>query len=243
MNIRAIRTRVFKEGEDLPAFITKQVPALKDGGILAVTSKIVALSEGRTSAVHSDKAREALIRAESSWMRHVFAKWWLTVRDGIVIVNAGVDESNSADGKLILLPKDSMRAAREIRSALCKKYRLKNLGIVITDSRVVPLRAGVTGVALGYAGFKGVRDYRGKKDLFGRAMSVTQTNAADCIASAAILEMGEGSERCPIAVITDAPVAFTDRVDPKEARIPMRQDMYRALFRGRSHVKRTKVTR
>ncbi|MDP2648437.1 MAG: coenzyme F420-0:L-glutamate ligase [Patescibacteria group bacterium] len=240
MNVRPVRTRIFKEGEDLAAFITKHIPKLKEGSIVAVASKIVALSEGRTTEVKSEKERERLIRSESSWMRHVFGKWWLTVREGVVIVNAGIDESNSSDGKLILLPKDSMRAAREIRAALRKKYRVKRLGVVITDSRVAPLRAGVTGVALGYAGFRGVRDYRGKKDLFGRTMDVTRTNVADSLATAATLVMGEGSERQPLAVITDAPVAFADRIDHKETRIPMRQDMYRALFRGKQ-VRKTKA--
>ncbi|MCR4325619.1 MAG: coenzyme F420-0:L-glutamate ligase [Patescibacteria group bacterium] len=240
MNVRPVRTRIFKEDEDLAGFITKHIPKLKEGNIVAVASKIVALSEGRTTEVKSEKERERLIRSESSWMQRVFGKWWLTVREGVVIVNAGIDESNSSDGKLISLPKDSMRAAREIRAALRKKYRVKRLGVVITDSRVAPLRAGVTGIALGYAGFKGVRDYRGKKDLFGRTMDVTQINIADSLATAATLVMGEGSECQPLSVITDAPVVFADRIDHKETRIPMRQDMYRALFRGKQ-VRKTKA--
>ena len=164
-------------------------------------------------------------------------KWWLTVRDGVALVNAGIDESN-ADGKLVLLPKDSFASAAKLRKQLMKIYRVKKLGVVITDSRVAPLRAGVTGVALGYAGFKGIRDYRGQGDIFGRTLEVTQTNIADCLATAAVLLMGEGNEQCPLAVIENLPagrqarlVEFTERVNRRELQIPMKDDLYKRLFR------------
>ncbi len=229
MNVRPVRTRIFKEGEDLAAFITKHIPALTEGSILAVTSKIVAFSEGRTAIVKSEKEKEKLIRAESEWVeatKYVF----LTMKDGMLLANAGVDESN-ADGKIVLLPKDSFAAAHRVRKELLAYYRIKKLGIIITDSRIMPVRAGVVGVALGYAGFRGLRDYRGKPDIFGRELEFTQTDVADSLATAAALVMGEGSERQPLAVITGAPVVFASRVDPKELRIPFEDDMYRPLFK------------
>ena len=230
MKVKAIKTRIFKEGEDLVAFIQKHIPKLKEGAVLAIASKIVALSERRVVRVSNKKAKEALIRAESEWQEKVLPEWWLTVRDGTVVVNAGIDDSN-ADGNSILLPQDSFIAAENIRRELKKIFRVKKLGIVVTDSRVAPLRAGVTGVALGYAGFKGVRDYRGKKDIFGRKMAVTQTNVADSLATAATLVMGEGNERQPLCVIEDAPVEWTERVDRKETQISLKNDMYRSLFK------------
>ena len=161
--------------------------------------------------------------------KQILPKWWLTVRQGIAIVNAGIDESNSED-KLILLPEDCIASAERIRKALIEKFHILNCGVVITDSRVAPLRAGVTGVALGYAGFKGVRDYRGTSDIFGKTMEVTQTNIADSLATAATLVMGEGSEQQPIAIITDAPVVFVDTVDREEVLIDPKEDIYRDLF-------------
>lgn len=226
MQVRAIRTRVFREGEDIAAFITSNIPTLREGSIVAVASKLVALAEGR---VAPKRDKEKLIKAESSWHKRVLKEWWLTVRQGIVIVNAGIDESN-ADGKLVLLPEDAFASAKRLREALLTHYHIEDLGVVITDSRVSPLRRGVTGVALGYAGFRGVRDYRGRKDIFGRKMEVTATNVADCLASAAVLEMGEGSERQPLAIMTDAPVVFAERIAPEELAIPMQDDMYRGLF-------------
>ena len=226
MHVRALKTRIFKEGDDLAAFIMHHVPRLQNGSILIVTSKIVALSEGRVADV---KDKEKIIRAESKWAKRT--KYvWLTEKDGMILANAGIDESN-AEGKLILLPRDSFGSASALRRKLRAHYNIKKLGILITDSRVAPLRAGVAGVALGYAGFRGLRDYRGKKDIFGKKLKFTQTNVADALASAAILMMGEGSERQPLAVITDAPVEFTDRINKKELLIPLKDDMYAPLFR------------
>jgi len=225
MNIRPIKTRVFEEGEDLLSFITKYIPKLKDGSVLVVTSKIVALSEGRTARIQDSKK---IIRAESDWVlqtKHVA----LTEKDGMILANAGVDESN-ANGKLILLPEDSFKTAQTLRSNILQNVAIKKLGVIISDSRVMPLRAGVVGIALGYAGLKGVRDYRGKTDLFGRRLKFTQTDVADSLATAAALVMGEGNERQPLAVIEDAPVVFTGRVNKKELLIPMKDDMYYPLF-------------
>ena len=219
MNVRAVRTRLFSEGDDLAMFIERHIPKMKEGSILVVASKAVALAEGRTADT-TDK--EKLIKQESSWRKKILPKWWLTVRPGI-------DESNS-NGKLVLLPEDCFASAKRLRLGLLKKYGLKKLGVIITDSRVAPLRAGVTGVALGYAGFRGIRDYRGKKDIFGKKLEVTRTNVADSLATAATLVMGEGSERQPLAIIEGAPVEFSERTNPREVLIPLADDIYRGLF-------------
>ena len=225
MQVRAIKARIFTEGEDLIPFIRTYIPTLVDGSILFVTSKIVALSENRTAPV-ADKTR--LITQESEWA--VPTKYaWLTIKDGTVMATAGIDESN-ADGKLILLPKDSFTTADVLRKELLKVYTIKRLGVVITDSRVLPLRAGVTGVAVGYAGFKGVRDYRGSSDIFGRKLKMTQVNIADALATFGVLVMGEGDEQSPLAIVKNAPVIFSQKVDRSELKIDIKDDLYRPLF-------------
>ncbi len=230
MKITPVKTRVFEEGEDLVAFIVSHIPQLEDGSVLAVTSKIVALAEGRTAVVADEKEKEALIRAESEWAQPT--KYvMLTVKDGMAMANAGIDDSNG-NGKLVLLPKDSFEAANMLRKKLLAHYHLERLGILITDSRVAPLRAGVCGVALGYAGFSGVHDYRGTPDIFGRPLKITQTNIADSLATAATVVMGEGKEQRPLAIIEDAPVSFQDTVDAKELHIDIGDDMYGPLFRS-----------
>ncbi|OGG73346.1 hypothetical protein A3A38_01495 [Candidatus Kaiserbacteria bacterium RIFCSPLOWO2_01_FULL_53_17] len=230
MKVRAIKTRIFKEGESLEDFISKYVPRLKEGSILVITSKIVALSEKRTAVRGDARAKEKLIRAESEWVRPT--KYvWLTLKDGMMMPNAGIDESNG-NGKIILLPRDSFKAAEKVRTALKKRLKLKRLGVIITDSRTLPLRAGVVGIAVGYAGIKGVRDYRGKPDIFGRKLVMTRTDVADALASAAVVEMGEGKEQQPLCVIENAPVEFREKILRSELRIALNDDMYRPLFKN-----------
>ncbi len=227
MLVRPVKTRIFKEGESLPNFIEKYVPKLRENSVLIVTSKIVALAEKRT-APNDPKTKERLIKSESTFA--LPTKWvWLTLKDGFVIANAGIDESN-ADGKLILLPKDSFKAAAKIRTEMMKRYKVKNLAVILTDSRIWPLRAGVTGVALGYAGLKGLKDYRKEKDLFGRGFKFETVSVVDGLAAAAVLTMGEGDECIPLAVIEDAPVEFAARVKPHELQIPLEDDIYLPFF-------------
>ncbi|KND51350.1 MAG: coenzyme F420-0:L-glutamate ligase / coenzyme F420-1:gamma-L-glutamate ligase [Parcubacteria bacterium C7867-001] len=235
MQVLPVQTHLYKEGENLETFIAEHIPRVKNGSIVVVTSKIAALAERRTLPLPSEREEAALMRRESSFA--IKTKWvWLTLKDGMIMANAGADKSNAA-GKMILLPKDSFASAARLRRALMKHYRISKLGVLITDSRVAPLRAGVIGVALGYAGFKGVKDYRGKKDLFGRPFVFEQTNVADNLASAAILVMGEGAERIPLALIENAPVEWTERVKKDEGRIPPEDDLY-LPFLGRFAKKR-----
>lgn len=228
MNVLPIKTTVFAEGDNLLAFITSQLKSLAEGSILVVTSKIVALAERRTVEIVDENTKIALILKESD--EAIPTKYaWLTVKDGVLMASAGIDESN-ANGKLIMLPKDSFGVAARLRKALKKHYGVSQLGVLITDSRTMPLRAGVIGVALGYAGFKGIRDYRGKKDLFGRPFHFSRVDVADSLATAAVLVMGEGNERCPLAVISEAPVVFCERARRRELFIEIADDMYRPFF-------------
>lgn len=228
MLITPIKTRVFKEKENLSSFITEEIANVPDNAILVVTSKIVALSEGRTVTAASPAEKERLIRETSKrvWPTKYVT---LTLTKGMLMANAGIDESN-AHGKLILLPSDSYATAHQLRTDLCSRYNITNLGILITDSRTTPLRAGVTGAALGYAGFRGVRDYRGTNDLFGRPFVFSQTNVADSLATAATLVMGEGDECQPLALIADAPVEFCETVNTDETVINPEDDMYAPLL-------------
>ncbi|HEX9608731.1 MAG TPA: coenzyme F420-0:L-glutamate ligase [Candidatus Paceibacterota bacterium] len=237
MKTKSIYTRLFQEGENLERFILECIPKLKDGNILVVTSKIVALAERRTA---NPQEKEKIILKESAWTmptKYV----WLTIKDGMFMAAAGIDESN-AKGKIILLPKDSFKAAARLRRVLLKRYKIKKLGVLITDSRVLPLRAGVVGVALGYAGFAGIKDYRGSADLFGRTLKMTRVDIADSLATAAVLLMGEGNERKPLAVIEDAPVEFREHVNRQELVIPVADDLYVPLF-GKLSLKKPKRKR
>ncbi len=230
MKIKVFKTRIFEEKQPLIPFVEKYILSVKENIIIVITSKIVALSEGRTVEIKNEKTREETIRKESSFMIKT-PHTWLTIKDGALVASAGVDESN-ANGKLILLPKDSFKSAKMIRGKLRKHYKVKNLGVIITDSRLLPLRSGVVGIALGYAGFKGVRDYRGERDIFGRILKVSRTDVADSLATASVLCMGEGSETQPLAFIVDAPVVFSERTNRKELFVDPKDDMYAPFFKG-----------
>lgn len=228
MIVQPIKTKIFREGDDLISFIVKYVKKIPERSVLVVTSKIVALAEKRTVINDGQINKEQLIKAESELA--IKTKYtWLTVKDNVVMASAGIDESN-ANGKFILLPADSFRSASLIRKRLKKKYSLNNLGILITDSRTMPLRAGVTGAAVGYAGFRGIKDYRGLSDIFGRKLKISRVNVADSLATAAVLEMGEGSECCPLALIKEPLIIFQDKVDKTELHIDIRDDMYGPIF-------------
>ena len=228
MQITPIKTRIFQENEDLTAFILKYIKNLKENSVLVVTSKIVALSEGRTVEYKNEKQKIDLIKKESSFAIKTKIVW-LTIKNGMLLASAGIDESN-ANGKLILLPKDSFKSAEILRKKLVGYFQLKNLGVLITDSRLMPLRAGVVGMALGYAGFKGIKNNIGKKDIFGRILKMSKTDIADGLATSAVLCMGEGSEQQPLALIIDAPIVFTEKINKKELVIKPEKDIYAPLF-------------
>lgn len=229
MIITPIKTRVFLEHENLDDFISEYIPVVQENSIVVITSKIVALSEGRTCDDDSDESKELLIKRESEWaMQTKYA--WLTFKDGMLVASAGIDRSN-ANGKLILLPKNSFEAASRLRVYLLKKYCVANLGVLITDSRILPLRAGILGYAIGYDGFKGIYDNRGKPDIFGRSLIMSQTDIADGLATSAVICMGEAAEQQPLALITDPPVEWTDEpANPNELCIPPEDDLYRPFF-------------
>lgn len=231
MKVEPIKTRLFQPGESLADFIIEHIPSLQENTILAITSKIVALAEGRYQDEGTEEEKEALIRSESDTA--IKTKYcWLTLKDNTVMATAGIDESN-AEGKWVLLPKDSFISADKVRDELKKYYKLENLGIIITDSRTVPLRKGVTGVSLGYAGFEGLKSYIGKEDLYGRPFKMSQQNIVESLAATTVFVMGEGAEAQPLAIVENAPVDFTDdKIDPKELWIDPADDMYAPMFQG-----------
>ena len=225
----AIKTRTFSEYDDLVDFICAHIPSLTERSIIVITSKIVALAEGRAvpGGTIDDKVR--LMKEESELVvRGTYA--WLTIRDGVPMASAGIDESNG-NGKFILLPKDSFESAKRLRIQLKKRFGIRELGVLITDSRMPAFRSGALGVVLGYAGFRGVRNYRGRQDIFGRKLRFEKANIADALAAAAVLEMGEGNESKPLAVIEGASVTFSERTYRHELFVRIHDDLYVPLYR------------
>ncbi len=199
--------------------------------MVAVTSKVVSIGEGRCVLTKIKSKDELAMMEADKYIPRKLAPHGLvmhTIKNNILVASAGVDESNGA-GFYILWPKDPQSSAKKIWQFLTKKFKVKNLGVIITDSRLVPLRRGVVGVAIGYFGFLPLRNYRGKKDLFGRKFEMETSNLPDSLATAAVLEMGEGAEQTPLAVIFDIPyIKFSKTF--YSFQIPEKEDIFYPLL-------------
>jgi coenzyme F420-0:L-glutamate ligase / coenzyme F420-1:gamma-L-glutamate ligase len=212
-------------GHDLAALIAAALGAdLRDGDILVVTSKIVSKAEGRVVTA----SREQAIEAETA--RVVARRGATTIaqtRHGLVLAAAGVDESNTAPGTVVLLPEDPDESARRLRKTLQARTG-RTVGVVITDTMGRPWRAGQTDNAIGAAGVVPVRDYRGEPDTFGNILEVTVAAVADEIAAAADLVKGK-SASIPVAVVRGRADLVTEPDGPgaRELIRPAEEDMFR----------------
>ena len=240
MIIRAIKTRVLRPPkDDLFGVIRSAVKRIREKSILVVTSKIVSIGEGRCVPIGSvDK--DALTRREADLYlpRDIVPNQWVmhTIKNNIFIPSAGIDESN-ADGHYILWPKNPFQSAHCIRAWLKKTYRLKDIGVVISDSHTTAFRRGTVGISIAHAGFQPLHDYRGKPDIFGRKLTMSQLNIADGLAAAGVLAMGEGREQTPLSLISGiAGIIFTEH--PRVSSLPnssfvitTEEDMYFPLMK------------
>jgi coenzyme F420-0:L-glutamate ligase / coenzyme F420-1:gamma-L-glutamate ligase len=211
-------------GADLAALIAAAAPGLRDGDILVVTSKIVSKAEGRVAAI----PREAAIEAET--VRVVARRGPTTIaqtRHGLVLAAAGVDESNTAPGTVVLLPEDPDESARRLRKALQERLGV-TIGVLVTDTMGRPWRTGQTDNAIGAAGVLPVRDYRGEADTFGNILEVTMAAVADEIAAAADLVKGK-SRGVPAALVRGLDGLVTEPDGPGARAIvrPAAEDMFR----------------
>lgn len=206
MEVIGLKTKLVKVGDKLTDFLDQEIKLLDSGDIVVITSKIVALSQGRIGRIEDKKK---LIEKES---RKIISTPWadLTLTADGWCLNAGIDESN-ADGQLILLPTRPFEQAWLIRQFLMKKFKLKQLGVIVSDTKSLPLRMGTVGRALSYAGFEPLKSYVGKADLYGRKSRLTESNLADALAASAVVVMGEGNEQIPLAIIKNAPVKFSNK--------------------------------
>jgi len=235
MQITPIKTRkINPPQDDLYKILDKYCPKLKEGNILLITSKILAIHQGLCIPVKDVKDKDKLTEKEAdvSIPRKECPGEYaiLTIKNNTLIPSAGIDESN-ANGYYILWPKNPEKEAKKICLYLKKKFSIKKLAIIITDSRTAPLRSGTIGISIGFYGLNPLKDYRGKSDLFGRKIKVSQVNVVDSLASIATFAMGEGMESTPMALIKDAKVEFTTKETFKNLFIPFKEDIYYPLLK------------
>ncbi len=142
----------------------------------------------------------------------------LTIKNGTLTPNAGVDLKNSPPGTATLWPLNPDESAQRLRSHLERRYKTR-IGVEIVDSHVTPLRLGTVGLAIGISGFLPVLDSRKKSDLFGRTIKVTQTDVADDLAAMSHMLMGEAAERVGAVLIRGASVTLDNSARSKLAKL------------------------
>ena len=210
-----------------------------DGDVLVLAQKIVSKSEGRRVllaeidpsatairlAGETDKDPrlvELILRESSAVVRTAPGVIIVRHRLGIVSANAGIDQSNidHAGGDCaLLLPENPDLSALRLREALQQEF-CKNLGVIVSDSMNRPWRLGTVGYAIGSAGVTVLDDRRGDTDIFGRELRITMSNQADSIATAAMLVMGETSERVPAALVRGLSLQDSKQVARDSVRPP-----------------------
>jgi len=239
-----------KRGDDLAALLIQAIEASgvvpSDGDVLVLAQKIVSKAEGRlfdlASIVPSERARELagitgkdprlleLVLAESTEVLRAKKNVIVVAhRLGLVMANAGIDQSNvEADGlsePALLLPEDPDASAASIKARLDAHFGT-SIGVVISDSIGRAWRLGTTGTAIGAAGVPSLIDQRGDTDMNGRVLMVTETAFADSIATAAVLVMGEAAEGTPAALVRLPAQSAPEK--PARALVrPKNEDMFR----------------
>lgn len=216
-------------GADL-AWIVGEAAAglLRNGDILAVTSKVVSKAENRfvqatdrEQAITDETVRVVATRAHPGGVTRIVEN-----RLGIVAAAAGVDASNTPEGTVLLLPVDPDASAARLRAALQERFGLR-LGVIITDTLGRAWREGQTDAAIGASGVSVLEDLRGTFDMQGRRLDVTAPAVGDEIAAAADLVKGKSSG-LPVAVVRGLEHLLAD--DAPGARVLVRSgpgDMFR----------------
>lgn len=219
MKIIAHKTREFQTGDTVLTFTESEIPSLPEKSILAITSKIVSLSQKRLVAQNSISLKDLLLQ-ETDRMVPVpnVPDYWLTESGGLLSLNAGIDTSN-VDASYLLLPEAPFDVAAQLWRALKAHYGLQHLGILLTDSRTNPFYCGSIGRAVAWCGFDALNDYRGQTDMLGNRLENTVQNVVEPLAAAAVLEMGEADECCPLATITDAILVAFRSAPPTDSEI------------------------
>ncbi|HUZ73522.1 MAG TPA: coenzyme F420-0:L-glutamate ligase [Stellaceae bacterium] len=216
---------LIRPGDDLAALViaalARSGAAPADGDVVVVAQKVVSKAEGRyvdlatvaPSARALGLAREVdkdprlvelILRESRRVVRHRPGVLIVEHRLGFVMANAGIDRSNidpdAAEEPVLLLPLDPDASAAALRARLVTQFAVA-MGVVVSDSFGRAWRRGTVGIALGAAGLPSCIDLRGRADLYGRALRVSETGFADEIAAAASLLMGQADEGVPAVLV------------------------------------------
>ncbi len=238
MKVTPIKTHIITPGENLLEILDRYITTLSEKSIVAVTSKIVAVCE-RSIVKQEEADKDELIEKESQYFLPRKENPYnvsFAIKNNILAVSAGIDESNG-NGYFILWPKDPQESANTIREFLCRKFNLKYVGVILTDSKTTSMRWGVTAIAIGYSGFAPLKSYINQPDLFHRPFAFEQMSIIDNVACSAALVMGEGNEQMPLAVVSDVPMVEFVNHNPtteelRSIQITLEEDLYGSFLKN-----------
>jgi coenzyme F420-0:L-glutamate ligase/coenzyme F420-1:gamma-L-glutamate ligase len=236
------------KGDNLSEIILQSIQksqlALQDGDVLVLAQKIVSKAEGRrVNLANVEPGSEALALAHETGKDPRLVEMILQEstkvarkRPGLIIVehklgficaNAGIDHSNvsGTDDWILLLPENPDASAARLRAEL-EQFSGARLGVSIIDSHGRAWRNGTLGLTIGLSGIPGVVDKRGEHDLFGYQLRVTEVGAADELAAAASLLMGQVAEGTPVVHVRGFPYQLRESGLDELLRDPER-DLFR----------------
>ena len=238
MKLFSIRLPLIKENDPLFRILIEQIKregeSLKEGDVIVIAEKVIATSQGRVRILSdvkniSDKAKDLankydmderyveLILEESSMILGGLTHVILAKVNDFLIANAGIDQEN--------LNQVVWEYWRDLR----KEFKIKNLGVIIADSRVQPLRKGTIGIAIATAGFEPIEDLRGHPDLFNRPLEITMRAIADDLTSAAQFLLSEADQQTPVVIIRGSNIEFTE--NPQlTTEMPPEECLYMNIF-------------
>ena len=219
---------------------------IEDGDIIVIAQKIISKAEGRIrrlkDVVPSEKAEEIsrktgkdpkfvelVLQETQRIIKATVGTLIVEDKRGLVCINAGIDKSNvKGNGTFTLLPENPDESARKCRLELTRLTR-KNVAVIVCDTYSRPLRRGQVNFAIGIAGIKPFKDYRGLLDLFGYVIKVKRTAIVDEIACAAELLMGQAKEAVPVVIIKGLKylVEFSERGSTSELHIDREEDLFK----------------
>ena len=241
---------LIKPGDDIAKIIVETIRKnglkLEDGDIIAIAQKIFSKAENRIIRLRdivpskkaeeiakitgkSPKFAELVLRETKKIMKASHEILLVEDKRGLICINAGIDKSNvEGRGNFALLPENPDRSAQECRLEI-KKLTGKNVAVVICDTYSRPFRRGQVNFAIGVAGIKLFKDYRGKEDLFGQVLKVKNVAVIDEIAAATELLMGQAKEATPVVILKglNDVVEFCEKRSINELRISSKEDLFR----------------
>ena len=241
---------LINKGDNLVQLILDAIEAnkliLKDGSILVLAQKIVSKAEDRfvnlktikptalaiEYSVKTDKDPrlvELILQESKSVIRHRKGVLVVENHQGLIMANAGIDHSNVEQDPendwVLLLPENPDKSAASLHNELLRKTGCK-LGVIINDSIGRAWRNGTIGTAIGVAGLSSIVDLRGRADLFGNQLRVSEEAIADELASAASLIQGQADEGLPVVLIEGYRTS-SQHIPASELIRPEEKDLFR----------------